>query len=479
MADSASADHLGRSIRPALLMLARLAILPVLVGCATSSQLAEQHPLDRRGTPQAVAVIASPVAPETRMRAFAVGESEGASKGAAGGAAVGASFVLLLVNPLAIVYFPAIVGAIAAAGMAAGAATGAAVGAELAVPAERAAAIERLATDAMGQLRLSERTAAAVASGATKFAELDATIIDGAVQADVGTDRGLRARGFGVAIEFKLKEIGFEAARADTVMSLYLTAEANLVDTTTGKPVARRGLVYVSPRHAHEFWTRDGGALTKAETERACNTLAERMVEDLLLGATAGPARPGTYTRRDVCGLAPSSPALAWGSRGPAESEVESVMPLLAWESEPAPAWSSDYHAWDPTEHPTDETPWSRAKPGDITYDLRIWSVVDGAPDALVYERLKLPQPQHRVEIALAPGSTYFWSVRMRYVVDGRMQATRWSAAADLEYPLSPHLKKALSYARVDDGTVKPLACTACQCLDFTPAPNYFRFRTP
>lgn len=479
MGDLASAERAGRSIMPALSTLAQLAILPVLVGCASSSQLAEHHPLDRRGAPQTVAVIASPEAPKTRLQAFARGESEGASKGAVGGAAVGASLVLLLVNPLAIVYFPAIVGAVAAAGMAAGAAAGAAVGTELAVPPERAAAIEQLATDAIGQLQLPERTAAAVASSTTKFAELDAAVIDGAVQADVSRDHALRARGFGVAIEFKLKEIGFEAVGADTIMSLFLTAEASLVDTTTGKPVAQRGLVYVSPRHAHELWTRDSGALTKAETERACNTLAERMVEDLLLGATAGPARPGTYTHMDICGLAPRSPTLAWGDRGPAESEVESVTPLLAWEKEPAAAWSSEYHAWDPTERPTDETPWGRAKPGDTTYDLRIWSVADGAPDALVYERLKLPRPGHRVEVPLEPGSTYFWSVRMRYVIDGRMQATRWSAAAGLDYPLSGNLREALFYARVEDGTVKRATCVACQCLDFTPAPNYFRFRTP
>lgn len=479
MGDSASRDHAGRPMKGALSMLAQLAILPVLVGCATSSQLAEQHLLDTRGTPRAVAVIASPEAPKTRLQAFAVGESEGAKKGAAGGAAAGASLVLLLVNPLAIVYFPAIVGAAAAVGMAAGAAAGATAGTELAVPAERAAAIEQLAADAIDQLRLPQRVAAAVASSATKFAEIEATAIDGTLQAEDGADRAPRALGFGVAIEFKLKEIGFEAIGADTIMSLFLTAEASLVDSTIGRPVARRGLVYVSPPHAQELWTRDGGALTKAETERACNTLAERMVEDLLLGVTAGPARPGTYTLRDVCGLAPRSPALTWGSRGPAESEVESVTPLLAWEEAPAAAWSSDYHAWNPNERPADETPWGRAKPSDITYDLRIWSVVDGAPDALVYERLKLPRPQHRVEVALEPGSTYFWSVRMRYVVDGRMHATRWSAAPDQAYPLSGHLKDALFYARLDDGTLKSMTCVACQCLDFTPATNYFRFRTP
>ena len=482
MDDSASADDAGRSIRAALLTLAQLAILPVVFGCAMSSKLAERQPLHKLGTPQVVAVIASREAPKTRLQVFARGEAEGALRGAASAAAPvaavagWAALFSLLAGPATLVVSPVlgvgVVGLVAA---------GTAVGAGAAVPSERAAAIEQLAADAIGELRLPERTAAAVASSATKFAELDAAVIDGASQADSGTDRALRARGFGVAIEFKLKEIGFEAVGARTMMSLFLTAEASLVDTATGKPVARRGLIYVSPPHAHELWTRDDGALTKAETERACNTLAERMVEDLLLGATAGPARPGTSSFSDICGLAPRSPALEWEDQGPAESNVQSVTPLLAWEKAPRPAWSPIYRAWDPGERPTDEeTPWGRARPDDISYDLRIWSVVDGAPDALVYERLRLPQPQHRVEVSLDPGSTYFWSVRMRYVIDGRLQATRWSAAHAVEEDiLHEHLKDALFYALADNGKLKRAICMACQCLDFTPASKYFRFRTP
>jgi len=67
----------------------------------------------------------------------------------------------------------------------------------------------------------------------------------------------------------------------------------------------------------------------------------------------------------------------------------------------------------------------------------------------------------------------------MRYVVDGRMKATRWSAAASPQFMLSRQLSNALFYAVADNGTLKRAACTACQCLDFTPAPNYFRFMTP
>ena len=499
MGDSASGNHTGKSAKRALSPLVQMAVLPAVISCASSSQLveyhplefhplaqlttlpavigrssssqlAERHPLDRHGAPKAVAVLASPEAPKTRVQPFARGLVESVATGAGAAEIFG---LVALSGPATILYLPVF----AAAGAAVGLAAGAAARAEDVVPEERAAAIQRLAADALDKLQLLERTAAAVAGITKKFAELDAAVVENAMQGDSSAHAALRERGFGVAIEVKVKDVGFEAVGADTIMSLFLTAEATLVDTKTGRPVAQRGLVYVSPQHAHQLWTRDSGALTHAEIERAYNTLAERMVEDLLLGAAAGSARPGTAL--DICGLAPRSPAHQWTGPGLAAPTVESVTPMLAWETAPSGPWSSSYHAWNPNERPIDATPWGRGKQSDITYDLRIWSVADGAPDALIYERLKLPHPRHRVETALEPGSTYLWSVRMRYVVDGRVRATRWSAAAEPEFRLGTHLGDALFYAVADNGSLKRAVCTACQCLDFTPAPNRFRFTTP
>jgi hypothetical protein len=120
----------------------------------------------------------------------------------------------------------------------------------------------------------------------------------------------------------------------------------------------------------------------------------------------------------------------------------------------------------------------------NVVYDLRIWKAVDEAPGPLVYERKDLPRPQHQVEAALDSGSTYFWSVRMRDRVDGRPRATLWGAANTPRFYLGKPLRDALFYSRVEDGTLKRIACAAddltpCECLDFIPAQNLFRFRTP
>jgi hypothetical protein len=155
-----------------------------------------------------------------------------------------------------------------------------------------------------------------------------------------------------------------------------------------------------------------------------------------------------------------------------AESPVESVLPMLVWKARPAADEDSAVALR------------SNEKVENAVYDLRIWKAMDEAPGTLVYERKDLPRPQHQVDAALDPGSTYFWSVRMRYRVDGRPRATLWGAANVPRFYLGKPLQDALFYSRAEGGALKRVPCTAadltpCGCLDFIPAANLFRFRTP
>ncbi len=476
----------GRRIGGGLTRLLHLALVPAVVGCVSIPAPVERYPLDQPGTPQAVAVIAAREAPKTALLTFAHGRAEAAVKSGAGGAVLGALVanalapLALLAGPGAILALPAIVGGGAAVGFAAGAAAGT----EAVVPQEQAAVIERLAADAAGQLRLPERTAETVAGSVKNLAALDAVVIDMAAPTDPQAFRVLRERGFGAAIEIRVKELGFDAAGKETIMALFMTAEARLVDTATGEPVALRGLVYVSPPHASGLWMQDEAALTRAEIDRARRTLAERAVQDLLLRIDGEDGQSTLYG--EICGLASRSPPLQWrfwDSRHLVESRVDSLSPMFAWEALPAePGSSAGYKNWDPGALPSAAL-WAKAS--DITYDLRIWSEADGAPGELVYERERLPHPQHRVEAMLKPDSTYFWSVRMRYVIGGRAVVSRWSAANTPQFLLRWSLRPALFYSRRDDGKVEPVALsfyarlTPCQWLDFVPAANYYRFRTP
>ena len=469
----------GERIAQLASLLAWITVLLTVVGCASVPPRPPRiaaHPLDEPGTPQAIAVVASNDLPRTTLLA-PLRESEEVAKSAAGGAAAGALTVYflaplaLLAGPSAFLALPAIMGGGAVVGLAAGTAAGL----ERVVPKEEAEAIERLAKDGVGQLRLPEVTAEAVAGSVKKLAGLDADVVVAGTEPGPDWYRALRGRGFGAAIELRLKEVGFVGSGSDPVVALFMTAEARLMDTASGRPAGLRGLVYVSPERGARQWAVDGAALTKAEIERGYRTLAERIVDDLVLRAIGDSEPDNVYAV--TCGLVPRRPPLRWeglpvgGSGRLAESPVESVTPVLEWES--AGELGSVIDAVS-----------ASTRTGKITYDLRIWSSADGAPVDVVYERQGLPQPQHRVETPLEPGSTYMWSVRTRYVVDGRTLVTRWSAANIPTFRLGAPLRDAIVYSYVADGTVHPVRCPTgnlhpCRWLDFIPAPNHYRFRTP
>jgi len=126
--------------------------------------------------------------------------------------------------------------------------------------------------------------------------------------------------------------------------------------------------------------------------------------------------------------------------------------------------------------------PWERA--ADLRYDLRIWSAEDHIPGDLVYERVGLAATSHTLETALAPHASYFWSVRLRYTLDGEPRATRWSAASRPAFRFVLPMGDALFHAPAPGGaspapTCAPASFSPCACLDFIPAGNYLWFRTP
>jgi len=479
MRDRTTACRSGATVRRAALRLVAATVLLAVAGCISIPSVPDRppelagHPLDNPSAPQAVAVVVSPTPPKTSVIAR-LAESGEAAKSVAGGAALGAYLGYILLVPLAvaaagpagILAAPSIIGGAAVAGGVGG--TAAAL--HTLVPKEEAEEIERVAQEFVVQLRLPEAMAEAVAAGIRKFSRLDAVVTDGGAAAVPNDFRPLRERGFGAAIEVKVKEVGFVGSGADPVMALFMTAEARLVDTATGQAAGLRGLVYLSPQHGIRVWTQDGAELARGAILRGTTTLAERIVDDLVFRAVGdtAPSDPDF----EICGLEPRRPKPEWGgfllfgSRQLVESTVESVTPLLEWEEGILEHWGLDGGA------------------GERTYDLRIWSVVDGMPGELVYERVGLEQPRHRVETLLKAGSTYFWSVRLRYLKDGRTRVTRWSASNTPIVHLGGQFRDALFYSHIVDGTAQPFPCPAgdvypCRWLDFIPAANYFRFRTP
>lgn len=61
-----------------------------------------------------------------------------------------------------------------------------------------------------------------------------------------------------------------------------------------------------------------------------------------------------------------------------------------------------------------------------ITYELKIWVAAHDAPGNLVYAREGLSEPSHTVQEPLSTATTYFWSIRARFLLNGAPRVTDW-----------------------------------------------------
>ena len=452
-----------------------------LVGCAAVPVAdTPRSLLERPGVAPTVAVVPARYAPQAILDTYARGAAEGASKGAAKGTLAGVGLLLQLIaaaGPAAIVVAP-IAGAALAGAAVAGLAAGAATGAAQATPEAQAEAIERVANAIAGELALPDAIAAVVARETPGLAGYRTDVVAGLGPVVAGEEpdyRALGSRGFGGVVEVAVPALGFTAAAGeDPDLTLFVAVSARLVDPATGSADRLRGMVYLSSPHRMAAWTGDDAALAKRELRRAVAALGARIVDDLLLQAV--PAAGLDVPRLPAsCGNTPLQPQAAWtaalfGPARPIAAEVPSTTPLLAWEALPTPTarWPAE--------------PWERTR--DHRYDLRIWADRGGAPDLLVYERSGLAQPRHQVEVPLAPGAQYFWSVRMRWSFDGHPRASRWSASNSPALQATPAILGRMFHSRVETGravrqSCEPVELEPCGCLDFIPTPNHYRFRTP
>lgn len=477
---------------PDLRTIRAVALLGTVFIAACSSQ-PFQSPLERQGASSNVAVVPARYAPESNFEAFAnrylggttKGAATGAMAGGLGGAAVGIQISISPgAGPFGIIALPFL----AAAGLVVGTVAGAVGGAMATVPEKEQASIDNLLRDAVVSLNLSELIAQSVlASPTTTPYRADMVKEAGpTAKSDLPDYRKLDAQGFGAVIEIRAVKLGFVGGGGrDPELALFLLAEARLIDPHTGKTAWLRGLGYQSPDRKSSVWASDNARLVRIEIERAATTLGERIADNLLFAsetALISPSAGGIFQPMG-CGVMPTVPEPIWdGSvlkfdqRKPLPSRADSLSPLLGWEAFPRENWVR----FNPE--------LGRAK--DVRYDLRIWRAIDNAPGELVYEKRGLPANEHRVETTLDPGTLYFWSIRPRYSVDGHPRAMRWSASEDPPFIPRYEVITGIYFTKLVDGEPKPEKCpfpsqdnrwfwTPCQCLDFIPPENHYRFLTP
>jgi hypothetical protein len=100
--------------------------------------------------------------------------------------------------------------------------------------------------------------------------------------------------------------------------------------------------------------------------------------------------------------------------------EVDSLQPTLQWEPFPR---QDDRDA-------DQEGFLSRIE--EVTYELRIWKTVTANSGELVYARVRLALPYHKLEEPLEPSTKYLWSVRSHFMRDGHPRTIEWGLAGYL-----------------------------------------------
>lgn len=458
-------------------MLAWIAVPALLASCASVPVAPQRAPAPSiyraiaivpvSGTPKSDFAGIGRTDPQDHAMAGMKGLGWGALSGAAAGGLLPFVFAA---GPAGIAAIPFLFAGAAAIGFAGGYAQGAsAIG-----PSPKTAALQVTMVSAATGAALPGAMADAIAGGIVRWTPYRAqAFVSDSAAGELAAPR-FRAEGFDAVLQVEITQFGYAARRGGDEIALYMTAEARLLDVTTGQPVALRGLVYMSPWHVADLWTKSNGALTRTELARASRTLAERIVEHLFL-RTPLLAVTDESLRANVCGILPIAAPDAVthvGTGAQVTVKVDSVTPRLAWTERPAA--SSVPAAGPPASVPAE----------DLRYDLRIFEEFDWGPGDLVYERDGLTGSEHRVEGALKRATMYFWTVRVRYTVDGEPRATRWSASAE-PAALDPLAPKLVYASQLAQATAIPVPCalsqdfTPCGCLDFIPTANWFRFSTP
>ena len=137
--------------------------------------------------------------------------------------------------------------------------------------------------------------------------------------------------------------------------------------------------------------------------------------------------------------------------------EVDSLRPTLRWESFPR---SQDLR---------------EDKEGmlylikNVIYDLKIWSAEGDYPYAIICSKQGLREPYYRLEEPLKPCSKYFWTIRARFEIDGKLRVTEWGIS---QWGV-PHQ----IYHHIDIGINSPLALGRRSPI--VPNMALYRFKTP
>lgn len=446
---------------------ARASVVALLAGvqpaCATLEPASYAPPVaeDVRASARTVAVVSVVAATDDTPPRLDVpiGQKQEATKGAATGAGAGLLAGIMVSaagGPLGPVLAPIVIPAFTIGGMAGGSA----VRWSAAVPAKDAAAANAALSRSRSDLsaEVARRIALRLPSVGKVAAAPDGTVAPD-LRIEVSVDRWGLAGGAG----------------SDPLTGFFVRTSYRVVKGSDNTTVAEGNFNEGGPQRTVSEWTRDDAVLLSSAVDATLSRVAEAIIDGTFLVHNFR-VSTGGLPRGEVCGLKPIAPRTLYRF-GPYESgppHVDSLRPRLVWESFPR------------RKDAEDDTTNILARVSEVRYDLRIWNSEHGGPGDVVYQRTGLTLTakegtvDHRMETPLAAESSYLWSVRARFTIDGKERVTRWAYDMEIDLDAIP----LGFFAKHDwDGPEDPYRQGVARrpsCADDSIPPlHYFSFTTP
>lgn len=138
--------------------------------------------------------------------------------------------------------------------------------------------------------------------------------------------------------------------------------------------------------------------------------------------------------------------------------EVDSLQPVLRWEVFPPEG----------IRRSSDADLINRIT--NVTYELNVWLSENDYPSSLIYSRRGLPEPWHEIEKPLLPCTKYLWTVRARFLVNGKERVSEWGISAWPWFWQDP--AKAYTKTEVSGNEIVKRS-------PVIPHPNLYRFMAP
>jgi hypothetical protein len=367
----------------------------LLAGCTTIPAS-----LEGRAGIQRVIVVPDSVAPETHFETFAVGAGAGMGKGAAEAsvkALAGGSGGFGLLLAIALLPFVA--------------AGGAVYGAAIAVPADRAVAIEALPKQLLATTIIERRLAELVAE-AGRDSGYELTL------PPEHADRSLSAVPMepdsDALLETDVTDFGFRGDGDDPDIAMYVRAKARLVRMPAHKVLGESTFLFQSEPRKLNQWLDDGGKPLHAAFDALLRDLAREIVDRRLLHY---PYDPYGFLRGELEMELPGPSAISPGSSFFRPPTIDTLQPTLVWNAFTIPDETADAAG-------------GMTRATTLGYEVCIWrqhQVERKLPAGCIYRHRGGPETSHAVEAPLLPETRYSWSVRMRFKVDNEQYLTGWN----------------------------------------------------